>query len=99
MIQYQVRATYKEIKFELDYILKRYYKFIKLQSLDSKKLTEYILWDYEIDLKPKIVLKFFLIYKLIKTKNLALREFVKENLKKGYIKPLQSLAEIGRAHV
>ena len=43
---------------------------------------EYILWDYKIDLKPKIVLKFFLIYKLMKTENLALREFIKENLKK-----------------
>ena len=28
----------------------------------------------------------------MKTENLALQEFVKENLKKGYIKPLQSLA-------
>ena len=77
--------TYKEVKFKLDYILKRYYKFAKLWSLDSEKLAEYILWDYKIDLKLEITLKFFLIYKLIKIENLALREFVKENLKKGYI--------------
>ena len=32
-----------------------------------------------------MVPKFFLIYKLTETENLALREFVKENLKKGYI--------------
>jgi hypothetical protein len=69
----------------LDYILKRYYKFIKLWSLDSERLAEYVLWDYKIDLKPGIILKFFLIYKLIETENLALREFVKENLRKGYI--------------
>ena len=31
------------------------------------------------------------MYKLIKTENLALQEFVKENLKKGYIKLLQLL--------
>ena len=92
MIQYQVRATYKEIKFELDYILKRYYKFAKLQSLDSEKLTKYILQDYKIDLKLGIILKFFSIYKLIETENLALKEFVKKNLKKGYIRLLQSLA-------
>ena len=48
--------------------------------------------DYKINLKSKITPKFFPIYKLIKTENLALREFVKENLKKEYIQPLQSLA-------
>ena len=77
--------TYKETKFKLDYILKRYYKFAKLWSLDNKRLIKYILWDYKIDLKLGIILKFFLIYKLIETENLALRESVKENLRKGYI--------------
>ena len=67
----------------MNYILKRYYKFTKLQSPDSKRLVKYILWDYKINLKPKIVLKFFLIYKLIEIKNLALKKFIKEDLKKG----------------
>ena len=84
--------TYKEAELKLDYILKRYYKFAKLWSLDSKRLVKYILWDYKINLKPKIILKFFPTYKLMETKNLALREFVKENLRKGYIQPLQLLA-------
>ena len=69
----------------MDYILKRYYKFAKLWSLDSKRLIKYILWDYKINLKLEITLKFFPIYKLTEIENLALREFVKENLKKGYI--------------
>ena len=69
----------------MDYILKRYYKFVKLWSLNSERLIKYILWDYKIDLKPKIILKFFPIYKLMETENLALREFIKENLRKGYI--------------
>ena len=77
--------TYKKAEFKLDYILKKYYKFAKLWSLDSKRLVEYVLWDYKINLKLGIILKFFPIYKLIETENLALREFVKENLKKGYI--------------
>ena len=75
-------VTYKEIKLKLNYILKRYYKFVKLWSLDSERLVEYVLWDYEIDLKPRIILKFFPTYKLIEIENLALKEFVKENLKK-----------------
>ena len=77
--------TYKKAKLKLNYILKRYYKFAKLWSLNSEKLTEYILWDYKIDLKLGIVLKFFPIYKLMEMENLALKEFIKENLRKGYI--------------
>ena len=69
----------------MDYILKRYYKFAKLWSLDSKRLIKHILWDHEIDLKLRTILKFFPIYKLTETENLALKEFIKENLKKGYI--------------
>ena len=59
----------------MDYILKKYYKFTKLQSLDSKRLIKYILQDYKIEFKLKTVLKFYLIYKLMET----------ENLRKGYI--------------
>ena len=46
---------------------------------------KYILQDYKINLKLRTIPKFFLIYKLIKIENLALREFIKENLRKGYI--------------
>ena len=91
MVQYQVGVTYKETKRELDYILKRYYKFTKLQSLNSERLVKYVLWDYKIDLKLETVLKFFPIYKLMETENLALKEFIKENLRKGYIQLLQLL--------
>ena len=84
-------AIYKEINFKIDYILKRYYKFTKLWSLDSERLIKYILWDYKIELKLRTILKFFPIYKLIETENLALQEFIKENLRKGYIKLLQLL--------
>ena len=66
-------------------MLRKYYKFIKLWSLDSKRLIKYILQDYEIEFKLGTTLKFYLIYKLIKVENLALQEFIKENLKKGYI--------------
>ena len=69
----------------MDYIPKKYYKFAKLQSLNSERLIKYILQDYEIEFKLKTVLKFYLIYKLIEIKNLALQEFIKKNLKKEYI--------------
>ena len=69
----------------MDYIPKKYYKFAKLWSLNSKRLIKHILQDYKIEFKPRTILKFYLIYKLIKIKNLVLREFIKKNLKKGYI--------------
>ena len=87
-----MEIIYKETKLELNYILKRYYKFAKLWNLNSERLVKYILWDYKIDLKLGITPKFFLIYKLMETENLTLREFIKKNLRKGYIQPLQLLA-------
>ena len=73
-------------KFKLDQILKRYYKFTKLQNLNSKKLTKHALQNYKIKFKLETTLKFFLVYKLIKIKNLVLKKFIKKkNLKKGYI--------------
>ena len=69
----------------MDYILKRYYKFAKLWSLNSERLVKYILQDYKIKLKLGTTPKFYPIYKLTEIENLALQEFVKENLRKGYI--------------
>ena len=85
MVQYQVRAIYEETKLKMDYIPKKYHKFAKLWSLNSERLAKYILQDYKIKLKLKTALKFYPIYKLIKTENLALQKFVRDNLKKGYI--------------
>ena len=77
MVQYQVRATYKKTKKGLDYILKRYHKYSKkLQSLESKKLLDYIVQDYKIELEPGISPRFLLIYKLIKEESRALKEFI-----------------------
>ena len=69
MIQYKVGIIYKEAKKAIRYILKRYYKYKKLQNKQfNKRLLKYILQDYAINLKLGISLRFFLIYKLIKIK-------------------------------
>ena len=68
MVQYKVGIIYKKAKKAIKYILKRYYKYKKLQNKQfSKKLLKYILQDYAINLKLEISLKFILIYKLTKT--------------------------------
>ena len=65
MVQYKVSVIYKKAKKAIRYILKRYYKYKKLQNKQfNKRLLKYILQDYIINLKLKISLKFFPIYKL-----------------------------------
>ena len=68
MVQYKIGAIYKEAEKAIKYILKRYYKYKKLQNKQfSERLLKYILQDYIINLKPEISLRFFPTYKLIKT--------------------------------
>ncbi len=55
-------------------------------------MTKHALWDHAIDLKPGTQVRFFLIYKFTKIDNQAFKEFVRENLKLGRIRPSQSLA-------
>ena len=60
---------YKEAKKAIRYVLKRYYKYKKLQNKQfNKKLLKYVIQNYTINLKLKISLRFFLIYKLTETK-------------------------------
>ena len=67
MVQYKVGVTYKKAEKAIRYIPKRYHKYKKLWNEQfSKWLLKYILWDYVINLKPEISLRFFPIYKLIK---------------------------------
>ena len=67
MIWYKIGIIYKKAKKTIRYILKRYYKYKKLWNKQfSKRLLEYALQNYVINLKLKTSLKFFLIYKLIK---------------------------------
>ena len=69
MIQYYLNTIYKEAKKAIRYILKRYYKYKKLQDKQfSKRLLKYILQDHVINLKLKTSLRFYPIYKLTKVK-------------------------------
>ena len=92
MIQYCLGTMYKEAEKAIGYVLKRYYKYKKLWNKQfSKRLLEYILQDHAINLKLKISLNFFLIYKLTEVKQQALKDFIRENLQLKKIRPLQSL--------
>ena len=81
MIQYCLGVIYKKAKKAIGYILKRYYKYKKLQDKQfSKRLLEYALWDYAIDLELEMSLRFYLMYKLTEVEQQALKDFVRENL-------------------
>jgi len=69
LIWYQLKAIYIKVEKELNYIPKRYHKYKKLWDEQfGKKLANYALWDYMINLEPEISPKFFPIYKLTKVK-------------------------------
>ena len=73
----------------VNYIPKRYHKYKKLWNKQFReKLLEYTLWDYAIDLKLKISLRFYPIYKLMEMEQQALKDFVRENLQLKRIKLL-----------
>ena len=66
MVWYKVSAIYKKAEKAIGYIPKKYYKYKKLWNKQfSKRLLEYALQDYAINLKLEISLRFFPIYKLI----------------------------------
>src|SRR6266702_6037148 len=86
-------ATYKEIKKQISYIPKRYYKYKKLWNKQfGERLAEHVPWDHAVDLELGTHLKFFPTYKLTETKNQALKEFIQENLRLGRIRLSQSSA-------
>jgi len=93
LVWYQVGATYEETEKGLSHVPKRYHKYgKKLWSPESEKLSEHAAWDHEIELEPGTSPRFFPIYKLTEEEGRALKEFVQENLRKGYIRPSQSSA-------
>ena len=57
----------------------------------GERLAKYAPWDHAVNLKLGTHLRFFLMYKLTKTENQALKEFMQENLRLGRIRPSQSL--------
>ena len=60
MVQYKVGIIYKKAKKAIKYILKRDYKYKKLWNKQfNKRLLEYVLQDYAINLKLGISLRFF----------------------------------------
>ena len=74
-----------------DQIPKEFHEFL---DVFSKKCAAQFLepqsWDHKIELKDMFVLKSFKTYNLTPAEQIKLDNFLKGNLDKGYIQPLQS---------
>ena len=76
-------------------ILKDYLEFLPLfkEEMSIKALLKYKLYDYEILLKKGKELPFSFIYGILINDLKTFKEYINENLKKGFIKLSSSLTK------
>lgn len=72
-------------------IPKEYHNYLDLfDEKTADRLPDPKAWDHEIKLKPDFVPKSFKAYNLTPQERTEMSAFIKENLRKGYIRPSQS---------
>src|SRR5712672_3628522 len=75
----------------LDHIPAQFQKYRIIFSEQALyRLPQHQPWDHPIDLKPDTDIKKRGIYRLTPAENLALKEYINDHLKKGYIRPSTS---------
>ena len=73
-------------------ILEKFHKWIKVfGKKQSERMPTRKIWDHTIDLKEGFMPRKEKVYPLSREEREEVREFVKEQLRKGYIRPLKSL--------
>jgi len=69
-----------------------FHKYLKVfEKKDSERMLTRKTWDHAIDLREGFVPKKGKIYPLSKVEREEIQEFVKDQLRKGYIRPSKSL--------
>ena len=72
-------------------VSRRFYEYLKVfEKKESKRMLTRKTWDYAIDIREGFVLKKEKIYPLFKIEREEVQEFVKNQLRRGYIRPLKS---------
>ena len=72
-------------------VLRQFHKYLKVfEKKDSKRMPTRKTWDHAIDLREGFVLKKGKIYPLSRVEREEVQEFVKNQLRKEYIRPLKS---------
>ena len=71
---------------------RRFHKYLKVfEKKNLERMPTRKAWDHAIDLREGFVPKKGKIYPLSRVEREEVQEFVKDQLKKGYIMPLRSL--------
>jgi len=70
---------------------RQFHKYLKVfEKKELERMPMRKTWDHAIDLGEGFVLKKRKIYPLLRIEREEVQEFVKDQLKKGYIRPLKS---------
>jgi len=80
-----------ELKATEEMVPQRFHKYLKVfKKKDSERMPMRKTWDHAIDLREEFVLKKGKIYPLSRVEREEVQEFVKDQLRKGYIRPSKS---------
>ena len=81
-----------ELRVTEEMVPKRFYKYLKVfEKKNSERMLTRKTWDHTIDLREGFVPKKGKIYLLLRVEREEVQEFVKDQLRKGYIRPSKSL--------
>ena len=79
-----------ELRATEEIVLQRFHKYLKVfEKKDSERMPMRKTWDHAIDLREGFVPKKGKIYPLSRVEREEVQEFVKDQLRKGYIRPLK----------
>ena len=80
-----------ELKAIDEMVPRRFHKYLKVfEKKDSERMLIRKTWDHTIDLREGFVPKKGKIYLLSRVEREEIQEFVKDQLRKGYIRPSKS---------
>ena len=80
-----------ELRATEEMVPQRFHKYLKVfEKKDSERMPTRKAWDHAIDLREGFVPKKGKIYPLSRVEREEVQEFMKDQLRKGYIRPLKS---------
>jgi len=80
-----------ELRATEEVVPRRFHKYLKVfEKKKSERMLTRKTWDHAIDLREGFVPKKGKIYPLSRVEREEVQEFVKDQLRKGYIRPLKS---------
>ena len=80
-----------ELRATEEMVPKRFHKYLKVfEKKDSERMLTRKTWDHAINLREGFVPKKRKIYPLSRVERKKVQKFVKDQLRKGYIRPLKS---------